>query len=82
IIDDILLTRKPNKLATQEALETINKIGGVNKDELKTSLKDVIELSLRRAQFLKEYDEIKENPSAYDTPEADEEIKPISKVVV
>ncbi len=82
IIDDILLTRKPNKLATQEALETINKIGGVNKDELKTSLKDVIELSLRRAQFLKEYDEIKENPSAYDTPEADEEVKPISKVVV
>jgi len=66
IIDDIIQTGTPNQTATKEALDQINKKGGVNKDDLKTSLMDVIEMSLRRAQFLNEYDDIKANPKEYD----------------
>jgi len=66
IIDDIISTGTPNKTATKEALDQINKTGGVDKDDLKTSLMDVIEMSLRRVQFLNEYDDIKANPAKYD----------------
>jgi len=82
ILDDIILTGVPNKTATKEALDQINKTGGVDKDDLKTALKDVIEMSLRRAQFLNEYDDIKANPKEYDTPDAFTEAEEVDKVLV
>ena len=50
-----------NKEATAEALDSINNldVSSEVKDELKTSLSDVIELSLRRKKFMEEYDDIK-----------------------
>ncbi len=64
ILDDIINKNKPNKEATDKALEEINKTG-IRKDELKTYLSDVIELSLRRKSFLDEYQDIKANPDNY-----------------
>jgi hypothetical protein len=59
-----------------EALEQINNLTTISeeKDYLKEQLQDVIEISLRRKEFLKEYDRIKKNPKqAAPTPVDDRE---------
>ncbi len=68
ILDGIIKNNKPSKEATAEALDIINNLDVTSevKDELKTSLSDVIELSLRRKKFMEEYDDIKDNPSKYE----------------
>jgi hypothetical protein len=67
VLQGIILDGKPNKIATEEALSQINKLDVTSdvKDELKTQLSDVIELSLRRKLFIEEYDDIKSNPLNY-----------------
>jgi hypothetical protein len=67
VLQGIILDGKPNKIATEEALAQINKLDVTSdvKDELKTQLSDVIELSLRRKLFIEEYNDIKENPTKY-----------------
>jgi hypothetical protein len=72
ILFDIINEGVPKEEAVKEALAEIEKVGGVNKDDLKTSLKDVVEVSLRRSQFLKEYEDIKNNPEKYDEKKEDE----------
>ena len=72
VLQDIIKENKPNKEATDAALTQINELDVTSdiKDELKTALSDVIELSLRRKLFMEEYDDIKENPKEYlGTPE-------------
>ena len=73
VLDSIITNNKPSKEATTKALNDINNIPNVTstfKDDLKTSLSHVIELSLRRNLFISEYDDIKSNPSRYEyTPE-------------
>ena len=66
-LEGIIENGKPNKKATQEALAQINKLDVTSdtKDELKTDLSDVIELSMRRKLFIEEYDDIKNNPLNY-----------------
>jgi hypothetical protein len=67
VLQRIIEEGKPNKTATQEALSQINKLDVTSdiKDQLKTQLSDVIELSLRRKLFIEEYDDIKKNPLNY-----------------
>ena len=67
VLESIIEDNKPNKKATQEALSQINKLDVTSdvKDELKTQLSDVIELSLRRKLFIEEYDDIKRDPLKY-----------------
>jgi hypothetical protein len=74
ILQDIIETGNPNAQATKEALEMINSMNVTSdvKDELKGTLDDVIELSLRRKMFIEEYDGIKNTPLNYVRP--DEEI--------
>jgi len=74
ILQDIIETGNPNAQATKEALEMINSMDVTSdvKDELKGTLDDVIELSLRRKMFIGEYDGIKNSPLNYIRP--DEEI--------
>jgi hypothetical protein len=74
ILQDIIETGNPNAQATKEALEMINSMDVTSdvKDELKGTLDDVIELSLRRKMFIGEYDGIKNSPLNYVRP--DEEI--------
>lgn len=71
ILQDIIQTGVPNAEATKEALNTINSMDVTSdvKDELKGTLDDVIELSLRRRMFINEYDDIKNNPLNYERPE-------------
>jgi hypothetical protein len=66
-LEGIIENGKPNKQATEEALAQINKLDVTSdtKDELKTELSDVIELSMRRKLFIDEYDDIKKNPLNY-----------------
>lgn len=68
ILADILETGTPNKQATLGTLESINKMDTTSdvKDDLKRDLSDVIELSLRRKQFIDEYDAIKKAPQLYE----------------
>jgi hypothetical protein len=71
ILQDIIETGNPNAQATKEALEMINSMDVTSdvKDELKGTLDDVIELSLRRKMFIGEYDGIKNSPLNYVRPE-------------
>jgi hypothetical protein len=67
ILDGLIEKNTPNKEATKEALDKINKIDTTSdvKDELKSGLSDLIELSLRRKRFIDEYDAIKKNPEIF-----------------
>ena len=68
ILDGIIENRVPNKEATAKAIEQINKMDAVSdvKDDLKRDLSDIIELSLRRKEFIDEYDAIKKTPKLFD----------------
>lgn len=68
ILQSIIKNNKPNRTATAEAIKQINELDVTSdvKDELKSQLSDVIELSMRRKLFMEEYDDIKSNPSRYD----------------
>jgi hypothetical protein len=70
ILDEIILNGTPSAKATKEALAAINKVPGISdvRDELKRNLRDIIELGLRRKEFIDEYDDIKQNPSMYEGP--------------
>lgn len=71
ILQDIIETGTPNAEATKQALLAINAMDVTSdvKDELKGTLDDVIEISLRRKMFIEEYDGIKNNPLNYQRPE-------------
>jgi hypothetical protein len=75
ILDSIIEQGKPNKTATKEALKQIADLDVIStiKDELKTNLSDVIEMSLRRKLYMTEYDAMKGDPEDYTLP--DEEIE-------
>ncbi len=68
ILESIITDKKPNKEATQEALDAINKLDTISdtKDQLKENLSDVMEMAFRRKQFIEEYDKIKNTPENYD----------------
>lgn len=53
---------------TKKALSDIDSLNIISekKDELKLALHDVIEMTLRRKEFLNEYDVIKKHPSQYE----------------
>ena len=74
VLNDIIKNNKASKTATKEARKAIDELDVVDdvKDELKTALSDVIEMSLRRKLFMDEYNEIKKNPEGYVAPSSDE----------
>ena len=67
ILQSIIKENKPNKEATDATIQQINDLDVTSevKDELKTALSDVIEMSIRRKLFMEEYDSIKENPENF-----------------
>jgi hypothetical protein len=69
VLDSIIKNNKPNREATDEVLSQINKLDTIDatKDSLKSSLSEVIELSLRRKAFIQEYNDIQKNPLNYET---------------
>jgi len=77
VLDKLLREGKTNKTATKEALKQINDIENqiddldqplVIKNELKTALSDVMEMSSRRKLYMSEYDDMVTNPEDYTTP--------------
>jgi hypothetical protein len=70
VLDTILTQGKPNKQATKEAIAQINNLDTTEdeKDELKTALSDVVEMSLRRKLYITEYNDIRKDPETYQEP--------------
>lgn len=66
-LDEILENNIHAQIATKDVLDQINNLPIISeeKDILKSEFQDIIELSLRRKHFLKEYDSIKSNPQNY-----------------
>ena len=69
ILESVTLNGVPSEEATKEAFNKINALNSINADDLKTDLRDLIELSLRRKQFLDEYNKIKTTPEDFKQPE-------------
>lgn len=67
VLEGIIENNVISEKATKEALEQINSLNTISevKDQLKSQLRDVIELSKRRQFYIKEYDSIKNNPNSY-----------------
>lgn len=65
ILSDILVDGIPKDEVVAKAVEEIKKLNSINEDELLTDLRDLIEVSLRRKQYINEYKDIKENPLKY-----------------
>lgn len=64
ILDDII-AGKPADEAMFDAQVLLESEGGINSDDLITTLEDVIEASLRRKNFIEEYKEMTKNPQKY-----------------
>jgi hypothetical protein len=62
--DSIAETESVDEAKINDLLKQINKLNTISaiKDDIKTQLRDFVELSLRRKQFLGEYEELKSNP--------------------
>ena len=81
VLGEIITKGTPNEEATKEALARIDELDVLSetKNELKSNLRDVIELSLRRKGFMKEYDNIKKNPKEYEQrPESEIEVETVN----
>jgi hypothetical protein len=80
ILQSIIAGNEPNKQATQNVLDQINNMDVISdvKEDLKTALADVVDLSLNRRKYIQEYDTIKQNPKEYEEMEeefgAEEEV--------
>jgi len=66
IINDLAIG---NSDSYNAAIEAIEKGNPITKDDHLQALQDISEISLRRQQFLKEYNDIKTNPEDYITTE-------------
>jgi hypothetical protein len=84
ILQNILENNKPNKESVKEALGQINAMDVTNdtKDDLKRSLSDLIELSLRRKLFINQYNDIKQKPLNYAYFSASEKVREMGTVEV
>lgn len=91
IIDEVLRTGDINIDFVTKAVADIDAIVGVTNEfkiDLKTNLRDLIELSLRKKQFINEYDDIKNSPKKYQEQKietkstVDEQGNPIPKETV
>lgn len=67
ILDSIINKGIPNEQATKDAITAISSLDVIadKKSELYQDLADLIEMSLRRKNFIEEYDDIKKNPNKY-----------------
>jgi exodeoxyribonuclease-5 len=68
ILNDVLVSEKPTIEAVKESIDQINAMDVVSdvKDNLKRSLSDLIEMSLRRKVFIDDYNDIKKDPEVFE----------------
>jgi hypothetical protein len=79
ILQNIKEKGKPSREVLDKALQNINELDVLSgtKDDLKSALTDVIELSMRRKLFMEEYDGIKKNPLLYESVSQEEDNSPV-----
>lgn len=67
IIDDVIINNTPREESLRDAITTIDKLNVISdvKSELKDGLIDLIDMSLNRQQYLKEYNDIKNSPQEF-----------------
>jgi hypothetical protein len=68
LLAETTIVGKPSIGKTKEALKAINDLDVTDdvKDELKTNLQDALELTMRRNNFIREFNEIKQDPSNFE----------------
>ena len=84
ILQNILENNKPNKESVKEVLNQINAMDVTDdtKNDLKRSLSDLIEMSLRRKLFINQYNDIKQKPLNYAYFSASEKVREMGTVEV
>ncbi|NLR60675.1 hypothetical protein HGH93_21375 [Chitinophaga polysaccharea] len=67
ILDEMASAAKPSEAIIQPALDQINNLNILSeeKDSVRDDLRDLLELSLRRKEFLREYEALKGKPQDY-----------------
>jgi hypothetical protein len=70
ILGSIITDGVPKEEAVAKAVADIKALDTTNEDELITNLKDLIEVSLRRKNFIEEYKEIKNTPQNFKKEES------------
>jgi hypothetical protein len=80
LLNSINENDKPNREVVDNLLKQINDLDVVSdiKDSLKTALIDTIELSMRRRQFMEEYDSMKRDPLNYQSTLGEEDKAPVT----
>ena len=80
LLNSINENDKPNREVVDNLLKQINDLDVVSdiKDGLKTALVDTIELSMRRRQFMEEYDGMKRDPLNYQSTSGKEDNSPVT----
>jgi hypothetical protein len=81
ILSEINLTGNATVESVETALEAINKLNEIDavKNDLRTNLQDVMELSLRRNNFINEFNKLEKNPDSF--TEAKDETTPEKEVI-
>ena len=76
LLAETTIMGKPSKEKTKEALDTINNLDVTDdiKTDLKTALQDALELTMRRNNYIREFNKIKEDPSKFDEGEDKEAV--------
>lgn len=69
ILDEVATTGRPTEDVVKTALQQIDNLDLITdtKDNIRDDLRDLLELSLRRKEFLREYDQLKNKPEEYIT---------------
>ncbi len=67
IIDSLETNNRPSTQAVEDAINQINNLNTLSdvKEDLKSDLRDSLEVVLRRKKFLKDYEDIKKAPQRY-----------------
>jgi hypothetical protein len=73
VLDDIISEGLPKEEVVKQAINDIDKLNVIEdvKVELKENLRDAVELSIRRKDFIDEYSNIKKNPAKYTEDKGD-----------
>jgi hypothetical protein len=65
VLEDVMVSGIPSEESIKGALADVADSDTLDKDDLKVALQDVIELAMRRREFVKEYQDIKNKPENY-----------------
>lgn len=73
LLAETTIVGKPSVEKAKEVLKAINDLDVTDdiKDELKTNLQDALELTMRKNNFIREFNQIKQDPSSFEEEQED-----------